>query len=208
MEGIRLAPGASKLLGQGTTEVTLFDVSVNYSQLIYAAKGANRSWKWLAMITVCIFILRDTMRTVQKAYNIPVYGTSHSIPDMTEEINRLASALKTERVQQHTTERKANNSAKQVRDLFGEGSKYPDSKGAFAKFKRSQARPVNVGVTDTVALPGDQLGEDASDGEEEYVPDEEDIGFDDEEPYTLAAGMIRVASQMVDEAWPELSKYP
>jgi hypothetical protein len=60
----------------------------------------------------------------------------------------------------------------------------------------------------SVALPGDQLGEDASDGEEEYVPDEEDIEFDGEEPYTLAAGMIRVASQMVDEAWPELSKYP
>ncbi|KAJ7715034.1 hypothetical protein DFH07DRAFT_974297 [Mycena maculata] len=47
-------------------EVDLLQEHQNFwAKIIYNAKGSNRSWNWLSMITVCIFTLRDTMRTVQ-----------------------------------------------------------------------------------------------------------------------------------------------
>jgi hypothetical protein len=32
-----------------------------WAKIIYTAKGTNKSWEWLSMITVCIFTLHDAM---------------------------------------------------------------------------------------------------------------------------------------------------
>ncbi|KAJ6614454.1 hypothetical protein B0H10DRAFT_2221337 [Mycena sp. CBHHK59/15] len=62
-------------------EVDLLQEHQNFwAKIIYNAKGSNKSWDWLSMITVCIFTLRDTMRTVQKSFNIPAYGERHTVP--------------------------------------------------------------------------------------------------------------------------------
>ncbi|THU95833.1 hypothetical protein K435DRAFT_797792 [Dendrothele bispora CBS 962.96] len=39
-------------------------------KVIYNAKGVNRSWEWLSMIST--------------SFDIPIYGSKHTIPDMTE----------------------------------------------------------------------------------------------------------------------------
>ena len=61
-------------------------------QVIYSAKGMNRTWKWFSMITVCIFTLRDAMRTVQAAFKITKYGTKHTVLNMSEEVQIVADA--------------------------------------------------------------------------------------------------------------------
>ncbi|KAJ7448400.1 hypothetical protein FB451DRAFT_1053929 [Mycena latifolia] len=64
-----------------------------WAKIIYTAKGTNKSWEWLSMITVCIFTLRDAMRTVQTAFKIPAYGEKHKTPEITAEVATLANAL-------------------------------------------------------------------------------------------------------------------
>ncbi|KAJ6614435.1 hypothetical protein B0H10DRAFT_2221313 [Mycena sp. CBHHK59/15] len=82
-------------------EVDLLQEHQNFwAKIIYNAKGSNKSWDWLSMITVCIFTLRDTMRTVQKSFNIPAYGERHTVPDMSAEVQKLADALRDEKIQE------------------------------------------------------------------------------------------------------------
>ncbi|KAJ7720953.1 hypothetical protein B0H16DRAFT_1474190 [Mycena metata] len=105
-------------------EVDLLQEHHNFwAKIIYNAKGSNRSWDWLSMITVCIFTLRDTMRTVQKTFNITSYGERHTVPDMTNEIQALADALREERLQEHVVNHPANDAENTtavvpVRDLL------------------------------------------------------------------------------------------
>ncbi|KAJ7667333.1 hypothetical protein B0H17DRAFT_1142822 [Mycena rosella] len=117
------------------------------------AKGVNRSWEWLSMITVCIFTLRETMRTVQKSFQIPAYGENHTVPDMTAEIQKLADALRDEKIQEYVVNRPANDPSDStattpVRDLLEEGSKYADTWAAFKKFTREMRKAQNMGFVD------------------------------------------------------------
>ncbi|KAJ7648485.1 hypothetical protein B0H17DRAFT_1215628 [Mycena rosella] len=113
----------------GFKEVDLLQEHQNFwAKIIYNAKGVNRSWEWLSMITVCIFTLRETMRTVQKSFQIPAYGENHTVPDMTAEIQKLADALRDEKIQEYVVNRPANDPSDStattpVRDLLEEGSK-------------------------------------------------------------------------------------
>jgi hypothetical protein len=149
------------------------------------------------MVTVCIFMLRDATRTVQKAYNIPMYGTKHGIPAMEREVAELAKALQSNNVQEYVPKRATRNVP--VRDLFGVGAEYPDARGAFSKFRKSLYQPVNVGITNPLILPEEYVEEYPEGFHEEYEPDEEDLDDDDEEPYTMAGTIIRAAVNMADE---------
>ncbi|KAJ7168843.1 hypothetical protein C8R46DRAFT_897511 [Mycena filopes] len=136
-------------------EVDLFQEHQNFwAKIIYNAKGSNRSWEWLSMITVCIFTLRDTMRTVQKTFNITGYGERHTVPDMSKEVKALADALQQEQLQEYVVDRPANDpdnttAVAPVRDLLEEGAKYADSRGAFKKFTPERRRAVNLGLVDS-----------------------------------------------------------
>ncbi|KAK6977111.1 hypothetical protein R3P38DRAFT_2431435, partial [Favolaschia claudopus] len=85
----------------GFKEVDLLQEHQNFwAKIIYNAKGVNRSWEWLSRITVCIFVIRDAMKTVHATFKIPDYGTKHTVPDMKNEILRVADALQKDRLQE------------------------------------------------------------------------------------------------------------
>ncbi|KAJ7762285.1 hypothetical protein DFH07DRAFT_739385 [Mycena maculata] len=185
-------------------EVDLLQEHQNFwAKIIYNAKGANRSWDWLAMITVCIFTLRDTMRTVQKTFKITGYGERHTVPDMSKEIQTLADALAEEKIQEYVGDRLANdpanpNSVTPVRDLLEEGAKYADTRSAFKKFTKEQRKAENLGFVDA---EGGDRNDDAVEDEiverDDYEVTEDDLGMDDEEPYADAAALFAAASEIV-----------
>ncbi|KAJ3963506.1 hypothetical protein EV361DRAFT_987564, partial [Lentinula raphanica] len=127
-------------------EVDLLQEHQNFwAKIIYNAKGSNRSWRWLAMITPIIFILRNAMRVVQTEFQIVDLSSQHTVPDKTEEISTLATALADEKIQTYILQRPSNSSKNPVRDLFEEGSKYPNTKGAFSLFKHDDRIIENLG---------------------------------------------------------------
>ncbi|KAJ7663707.1 hypothetical protein DFH06DRAFT_986655 [Mycena polygramma] len=132
-----------------------------WAKIIYTAKGTNKSWDWLARITVCIFTLRDAMRTVQITFDIPAYGEKHKTPEITAEVSLLANALKSEKIQTFVQRRPANDHVAPVRDLIKEGAE-PDEED------------------------DSDAGDDTEGQEEDYDPTEEDLRADDEECFDMA----------------------
>ncbi|KAJ7066254.1 hypothetical protein C8F01DRAFT_1346390 [Mycena amicta] len=112
-----------------------------WAKIIYNAKGSNKSWEWLSMITVCIFSLREAMRTVQKAFQIPAYGERHSTPSIDGEVALVAAALHDNHIQSYVEGRPANDHVAPVRDLIVEGVANASNRKAFARFTRDPRRP-------------------------------------------------------------------
>ncbi|KAJ7629143.1 hypothetical protein B0H17DRAFT_962964 [Mycena rosella] len=163
-----------------------------------------KSWDWLSMLTVCIFTLRDTMRTVQKSFKIPALGESHKVPDMSAEIQKLADALRDEQIQEYVPNRPANDpddstAVTPVRDLFEEGAKYADGRSAFKKFTKEERRAQNLGLVDAVRDGTDAVDSegDESEQEEEYEITQEDLEIDDEEPYADTASLLATAEELI-----------
>ncbi|KAJ4472426.1 hypothetical protein C8R41DRAFT_701928, partial [Lentinula lateritia] len=73
-------------------------------------------------------------KVFQHAFNISSLGTKHTIPDMTQDINILATALEENKIQVYVMNRPSNEFIDPVRDLLGEGAKYPNSRTAFQRF--------------------------------------------------------------------------
>ncbi|KAJ7729211.1 hypothetical protein B0H14DRAFT_3617620 [Mycena olivaceomarginata] len=141
-----------------------------WAKIVYNAKGVNRSWSWLGRITVCIFALRDAMKTVHAAFKIPDYGTKHTVPDMQNEILRVAEALQKDRIQ----ELWFNRPWKDQVSLVPPGS--------------------NVeGTNDTTAL------DDEENAQEDYEVSQEDLAMDDEEPYEMIDSLVGAAMEMVND---------
>ncbi|KAJ7127537.1 hypothetical protein C8R43DRAFT_897281 [Mycena crocata] len=184
-------------------EVDLLQEHQNFwAKLIYNAKGSNKSWEWLSMITVCIFTLRDTMRTVQKTFQITGYGERHTVPDMSAEIQTLADALRDEKVQEYVLNRPANDPANStcvmpVRDLLESGSNYADTRGAFKKFTAEVRRAENMGLVDGEVEMNVDSDAEESGREDDYEVTGDDLGIDDEEPYADAAALMAVADEIV-----------
>ncbi|KAF7360457.1 hypothetical protein MVEN_00776100 [Mycena venus] len=189
----------------GFKEVDLLQEHQNFwAKIIYNAKGSNKSWKWLSMITVCIFTLRDTMRTVQKTFKITRYGERHTMPDMTKEVQVIADALRDERLQEYVANRPANDptdstAVTPVRDLLEEGSKYPDTRGAFKKFTKEEKRAENLGFVDVGIVETMDNGDEGEDVgmDDDYDVTAEDLGVDNEEAYTDADAMMAAATELV-----------
>ncbi|KAF8157762.1 hypothetical protein K438DRAFT_2073769, partial [Mycena galopus ATCC 62051] len=132
-----------------------------WPKVIYTAKGTNKSWDWLSMITVCIFTLRDAMRT----------------------------ALWTEKIQTFVRHRPANDHINPVRDLLMEGANYANTRKAFKRFTWDKHKVERRGFTvaEQVAdKEGDEPEEEGGEGQEEdYEPTEEDLRADDEEFFDM-----------------------
>ncbi|KAJ7867538.1 hypothetical protein B0H14DRAFT_3588640 [Mycena olivaceomarginata] len=176
-----------------------------WAKIIYTAKGTNKSWEWLSMITVFIFTLRDAMRTVQTAFDIPAYGEKHKTPPIKDEVALLANALQSEKIQTFVSRRPANDHVNPVRDLIKEGALYGNARKAFKHFTRDTRKAEKRGFT----VPGQVAGEDEEDEdegqEEDYEPTEEDLRADDEEFFDMTEPMelFSRAAAMVDDMLAE-----
>ncbi|KAJ7435655.1 hypothetical protein B0H11DRAFT_2366685 [Mycena galericulata] len=177
-----------------------------WAKIIYNAKGSNKSWKWLSMITVCIFTLRDAMRTVQTAFQIPAYGERHRNPPITDEVALIAKALQDEGIQTYIEHRPANDHVSPVRDLIKEGAMYANSRKAFHRFTRDTRRPERRGFDTAEGGEEDDLeDEDDGEGEEEnYEPSLEDLRVDDEEFLMEPDAMMAAAMELVDSSLGDL----
>lgn len=121
---------------RGYKEFDLLQEHQNFwAKVIYTAKGSNRSWEWLSMITVSIFTLRDVIRQVQIDYKIPHNGISHTSPSTTEDINHLRDYLKQQTLQTYSPNRDNNSTALPTRDLLGSGAEYANTARAFKTFR-------------------------------------------------------------------------
>ncbi|KAJ6607231.1 hypothetical protein B0H10DRAFT_1818766 [Mycena sp. CBHHK59/15] len=154
-----------------------------WAKIIYTAKGTNKSWEWLAMITVCIFTLRDAMRTV----------------------TLLVSALQAEKIQSYVARRPANDHVSPVRDLIHEGSLYANTKKAFRHFTRDTRKAEKRGFSATEPAVAEDEEDDGEGQEEDYEPTEEDLRADDEEFFDMAepAELLARAMDMVDDILAE-----
>ncbi|KAJ3832078.1 hypothetical protein F5878DRAFT_671204 [Lentinula raphanica] len=163
-------------------EVDLLQEHQNFwAKIIYTAKGSNRNWEWLAMITPIIFILRNAMRVVQTEFQIVDLSGKHTVPDKTNEISTLAMALADEKIQTYVVQRPSNEYKKPVRDLFEEG--------AFSIFKHDNRIIENLGFVEP------EIGEAEADVEDyEVTPD--DLAVDNEEPYDDLENITQLIEQI------------
>ncbi|KAJ3709407.1 hypothetical protein C8R42DRAFT_730137 [Lentinula raphanica] len=125
------------------------------------------------MITPIIFELRNAIRMVQTEFKIVDLSTKHTVPDMTREIAALADALKEEKIQSYVANRLTNGMKKLVRDLFEEGSKYPNKRDAFRIFREDTRIVENVGSAD-IMMSNSELETD-----EDYEVTLDDLAVDD-----------------------------
>ncbi|KAJ7235273.1 hypothetical protein B0H12DRAFT_1027471 [Mycena haematopus] len=174
-----------------------------WAKIIYNAKGTNKSWKWLAMITVCIFTLRDAMRTVQAAFQIPAYGEKHKTPPINDEVALIAKALQDEKIQTYVEDRPTNDHVNPVRDLIKEGAVYANGRKAFHRFTRDTRKPERRGYQPVDPVDGGDHneGDDPEGGEEEaeeYTATEDDLRIDDEEFLLEPEQLLSSAREMVD----------
>ncbi|KAF8145481.1 hypothetical protein K438DRAFT_2097724 [Mycena galopus ATCC 62051] len=183
-------------------EVDLLQEHQNFwAKIVYKAKGVNRSWTWLARITVCIFALRDAMKTVHATFKIPDYGTNHTIPDMQKEVLAVADALEKDRIQELWSERPWKNEVIRVRDLFEEGVDYVNTQGAFSRYMEPTTvyNVVPPGSDAEATTDETTAGDDEDNTQEDYEPSQEDLQMDDEEPYDMINSLIGAATGMVDD---------
>ncbi|KAJ6538763.1 hypothetical protein B0H10DRAFT_1971319 [Mycena sp. CBHHK59/15] len=157
----------------GFKEIDLLQEHQNFwAKVIYNARGSNRSWDWLSMITVVIFNLRDVMRNVQTQFKIPHHGISHTSPNAAEDISKLQGWLESNTLQTYVKERPGKDKILRVRDLMVTGAAYANTPGAFKNFRR-ETRKVSYKQTLSVSA------ESESDEEDEAVQDETERELDE-----------------------------
>ncbi|KAF7373970.1 hypothetical protein MSAN_00609500 [Mycena sanguinolenta] len=183
-------------------EVDLLQEHQNFwAKIVYNAKGVNRSWSWLARITVCIFALRDAMKTVHATFEIPDYGTKHTVPDMQNEIQRVAEALEKNRIQELWPRRPWKDQVVRARDLFEEGANYLNTRGAFSRYTAPTTLyaiiPPGADAAQTNNTPNDK--DDDENMQEDYEVTQEDLEMDDEEPYDMISSLLGTAEAMADK---------
>ncbi|KAJ7064171.1 hypothetical protein C8F01DRAFT_984216 [Mycena amicta] len=153
-------------------------------KVIYTAKGVNRSWKWLGMISVSIFTLRDTIRQVQSDFKTSYNGKTHTNPSTEKDLAILREYLQKSTVQTYTPRRAGNSQATPARDLMAEGVKYANGANPLREFRADRRKARNLGVPKPADAPAPVESEDESEGEEDNVEQagpesEDDIELDD-----------------------------
>jgi hypothetical protein len=100
-------------------------------QVIYNAKGSNRTWAWLSMVSVCIFALRDVIRKMQKEFVTPFNGILHTSLSTETDIKIIRDYIEALCLQTYQLERENNSYAIEGRDLIQLGSGYSNMPSAF-----------------------------------------------------------------------------
>lgn len=152
------------------------------------------------MITVCIYELRNAMRTVQKHFEIPGFGTKHTVPDMSKEIDHLSKALEDNEIQSYVLNRDTNQYIDGRRDLLGEGSKYADTRTAFQAFRKDSRIAENLGqVEPTIGDSGSTMNGDRETNVETYEITQEDLEADEEEPYEYLNNIMSIVDDFDED---------
>ncbi|KAJ6622442.1 hypothetical protein B0H10DRAFT_2341405 [Mycena sp. CBHHK59/15] len=183
---------------QAFKEVDLLQEHQNFwAKVIYNARGSNRSWEWLSMVTVVIFNLRDVMRNVQSQFKIPHHGTSHTSPQTAVDIENLQGWLEANSLQTYVKGRAGKDEILRVRDLMVAGAAYASTPSAFKNFRR-ETRKVSYKTHSAVAEESDEE-EEVPDGEIDVFGnapvDEDDLMHDDEEFTGMADEFLRMAEE-------------
>ncbi|KAI0319421.1 hypothetical protein OF83DRAFT_1055018 [Amylostereum chailletii] len=138
----------------GFKEVDLLQEHHNFwAKVMYTAKGVNKSWQWLSMITVCIFTLRDAMRTVHKSFKIPGYSVHHSTPASHNEVHGLDDEFEHQKLQQYVPNRPSQSFVSPVRDLFHHGADYANQPKAFHAFRQDPRHAQYAKPTTSASAP-------------------------------------------------------
>ena len=87
------------------------------------------------MVTVCIYALRDAIRTMHKAFKTPYNSNTHTSPDTSKDISTIREHLASHTIQTYTPDRAGNEHAEPVRDLLATGAAYANSAGAYKAFR-------------------------------------------------------------------------
>ncbi|KAJ7220850.1 hypothetical protein GGX14DRAFT_676232, partial [Mycena pura] len=149
-----------------------------WAKVIYNARGSNRSWEWLSMITVVIFNLRDVMRNVQTQFKIPHHGLSHTSPDAAQDIAKLQEWLELNKLQTYVKERDGKDKILRVRDLMVAGAAYANTPGAFKNFRR-ETRMVSYKKVSLETAESDSDEEDEPEQPEETETQLDEVERDD-----------------------------
>ncbi|KAJ7670473.1 hypothetical protein B0H17DRAFT_1162154 [Mycena rosella] len=95
---------------RGFKEVDLLQEHQNFwAKVIYNARGSNRSWEWLSMVTVIQF-------------KIPHHGASHTSPQAATDIANLQGWLEANHLQTYVQDRPGKDKILRARDLMVAGS--------------------------------------------------------------------------------------
>lgn len=92
-------------------------------QTVYKAHGSNQSWEWLAMISLCI----DVLRCLASHINISLgalQGTKHATPSLDKDIRQLVKSLHSHHIYKYQPGRTTDNGTGQsavVRDSITYG---------------------------------------------------------------------------------------
>jgi hypothetical protein len=176
-------------------------------QIIYNAKGSNRTWAWLSMISVSIFALRDVIRQMQLAYKVPYNGKSHTSPSAAADIQDIRTYLETMKLQTYHPERENNKYATAVRDLMEVGAAYADTARAYKLFRADTRKATNSGTPNGIDGLSTQLIDMAVDDEADndlgadLDLDMGDLAMDEEEfpPGTDITDVIHMAEEFIEE---------
>lgn len=148
-------------------------------EVIYSARGSNRSWEWLAMVSVSIFTLRDVIRRMQIEFKIPYNGKSHTSPSTADDIHTLRCYLESHKLQEYHPERTGNKFATAARDLLSAGMEYTNKANAFKSFIRDSRKAVNKGVQSARPQAHGNGDESEDDGVDHDFGHDVDVGLDD-----------------------------
>ncbi|KAJ7775887.1 hypothetical protein B0H14DRAFT_3588093 [Mycena olivaceomarginata] len=174
-------------------EIDLLQEHQNFwAKVIYNARGSNRSWDWLSMITVVIFNLRDVMRNVQSQLKIPHHGISHT------NIAKLQGWLESNKLQTYVKERPGKDSILRVRDLMVAGAAYVNTPGAFKNFRRETRKVSYKNTSPQAAESESEAEEEAPETTERQLDavEDDDLMHDDEEFAHMADQLLDMAQEV------------
>ncbi|KAJ6465253.1 hypothetical protein DFH09DRAFT_1346413 [Mycena vulgaris] len=184
-------------------EVDLLQEHQNFwAKVIYNAKGSNRSWDWLSMVTVVIFNLRDVMRNVQTQFKIPHHGLNHTSPKIDTDLANLQGWLEEHCLQSYVKDRAGKDIILRVRDLMVTGAAYASTPSAFKNF-RAEMRNV-VFKQQAAAVETNNIDEDEEENDEpetdllgDAAVEPDDLMQNDEEFISMADELLGMADEIV-----------
>ncbi|KAJ7075015.1 hypothetical protein B0H15DRAFT_792379 [Mycena belliarum] len=181
-------------------EIDLLQEHQNFwAKIIYNARGSNRSWEWLSMVTVIIFNLRDVMRNVQSQFKIPHHGISHTSPQTTIDIERLKGWIEANNLQTYMKDRAGKDHILRARDLMVASAAYASTPSAFKNFRREIRK---VSYKTEAAVDNQSEEEEVEEECDEEVDafrdapmEQDDLMHDDEEFIGMADEFLRMADE-------------
>ncbi|KAF6745813.1 hypothetical protein DFP72DRAFT_992947 [Ephemerocybe angulata] len=132
--------------------------------------------RWLGIVSVCIFCLRDVIRQVQSNFKTPHNSKSHTSPSTEADLNTLQSHLESQAIQSYTPERPGNRGAVPARDLLAAGTASSNTPTAFKNYREDTQKADFKSTTAAPPTPNPTSDSDASEDEDEDDGNTNDFG--------------------------------